>query len=260
MVNVSQKFLFVIVTEIFGDRPGSLLNVFFRLAKIGRENSRSYNLIEIESVEAIIFNLGGVILNVDYPRTILAFNDLHKADLSTIYSQDDQADLFSAFEIGALSAWQFRNGLRQILNIRCDDAALDQAWNAMLLDIPLPRIELLEKLRSRKRLFLLSNTNLIHKLAFDKIFKTTCGDRYEHLDQLFEQAYYSHHVGDRKPNLSMFQRVIREQNLEPSRTLVIEDKASHIEGAKKAGLQTYHLTNNETLMDLAWLQRQETRV
>lgn len=217
-------------------------------------------MIDIESVEAIIFNLGGVILNIDYPRTILAFDALHKVSISMIYSQDDQADLFNAFEIGALSAWQFRNGLRQILNLRCDDAALDQAWNAMLMDIPLPRIELLEKLRNRKRLFLLSNTNPIHKVAFDQIFKATCGDRYEHLDQLFEQAYYSHHVGDRKPNPSMFQRVIREQNLEPSRTLVIEDKASHIAGAKKAGLQTYHLTNNETLMDLPWLQLHQTNV
>ncbi|NJN73040.1 MAG: HAD family phosphatase [Limnothrix sp. RL_2_0] len=217
-------------------------------------------MIDIESVEAIIFNLGGVILNIDYPKTILAFDALHEADISDIYSQDDQADLFDAFEIGALSAWQFRNGLRKILKIRCDDGALDQAWNAMLVDIPLPRIELLEKLRSRKRLFLLSNTNPIHKLAFDKIFKATCGDRYGHLDQLFEQAYYSHHVGDRKPNLSMFQRVIQEQHLEPSRTLVIEDKASHIAGAKKAGLQTYHLTKKETLIDLPWLQLHQTKV
>ncbi len=210
--------------------------------------------MDLNDIDAIIFDLGGVIINIDYPKTILAFNALHHQEQYFPYSQDDQAELFDAFEKGQIPAWEFRDGLRQILGLDCSDKAIDEAWNAMLLDIPLSRIELLEALKPHKRLFLLSNTNSIHKLAFDDIFQSTCGDRYDHLDQLFEKAYYSHHVGDRKPNPSMFQKVIDEQKLDPAKTLFIEDTIRHIKGAKKTGLQTYHLTNGETLTQLPWLQ------
>ncbi|OKH18072.1 HAD family hydrolase [[Limnothrix rosea] IAM M-220] len=210
--------------------------------------------MDLNNIDAIIFDLGGVIINIDYPQTILAFNALHNKEQDFPYSQDDQAELFDAFEKGQIPAWEFRDGLRHILNLDCSDEAIDRAWNAMLLDIPLSRIELLEALGQHKRLFLLSNTNSIHKLAFDEIFQSTCGDRYDHLDQLFEKAYYSHHIGDRKPNPSIFQKVIDEQKLDPAKTLFIEDTIRHIKGAQKTGLQTYHLTNGETLTQLPWLQ------
>lgn len=209
------------------------------------------NLVEID---AIIFDLGGVIINIDYPRTILAFNALHSEDQDFPYSQHQQAELFDAFEKGEIQAEQFREGLRQILDLDCSDADLDGAWNAMLLDIPIERIRLIERLSKKKRLFLLSNTNSIHKLAFDKIFQQTCGEHYQYLDQLFEKAYYSHQMGDRKPHPSIFQTVIDEQNLNPAHTLFIEDTVRHIEGAKTTGLQTYHLTSNETITQLPWLQ------
>ena len=210
--------------------------------------------MDLSKIDAIIFDLGGVIINIDYPQTILAFNALHSQDQDFPYSQDRQVELFDAFEKGQIPAWEFREGLRQILSLDCSDAALDHAWNAMLMDIPLNRIQLLETLGKHKRLFLLSNTNPIHKLAFDKIFQETCGDRYEHLDQLFEKAYYSHHTGDRKPNHSFFQRVIDEQTLNPATTLFIDDTAAYIESATQLGLQTYHVTNNEAITDLKWLQ------
>lgn len=210
--------------------------------------------MNLAEIDAIIFDLGGVIINIDYPRTILAFNALHSEDQEFPYSQHQQAELFDAFEKGEIPPWKFRDGLRKTLALDCSDAKLDAAWNAMLLDIPSERIRLIEKLGQHKRIFLLSNTNSIHKVAFDKIFHQTCGEHYDHLDQLFEQAYYSHQVGDRKPNPSIFQKVIDEQNLNPARTLFIEDTIRHIEGAKTTGLQTYHLTQGETITQLPWLK------
>ncbi|MGB2924826.1 MAG: HAD family phosphatase [Limnothrix sp.] len=208
----------------------------------------------MSTIEAIIFDLGGCIINIDYPRTILAFNALHKADISVPYSQDDQADLFDAFEMGAISAIEFRQELREILGIECDDPTLDQAWNAMLLDIPLQRIELLEALAQQKRLFLLANSNEIHRAAIKDIFQKTCGHQYASLDELFEQTYYSHQMGDRKPNPSMFKQVLDAQNLEPNQTLIIDDKAANIKAAEELGLQTFHLMKGKSLMNLAWLK------
>ena len=126
--------------------------------------------MNLDEIDAIIFDLGGVIINIDYPRTILAFNALHSEDQEFPYSQNQQAELFDAFEKGEIPAWEFRDGLRKTLDLDCSDADLDAAWNAMLLDIPIERIRLIEALSKQKRLFLLSNTNSIHKLAFDEIF------------------------------------------------------------------------------------------
>jgi FMN phosphatase YigB (HAD superfamily) len=207
----------------------------------------------LNNIDAIIFDLGGVIINIDYSLTVKGFNQLSGFATESLFTQHQQTQLFDEFEAGLISADDFRQGLRDLLKVKCEDADIDRCWNAMLLDIPTARIELLAKLGQHQRIFLLSNTNAIHKPAFDQIFAASF-PHYPQLDVLFEQAYYSHQMRDRKPNPSIFQRVIDEQNLDPKRTLFIEDTIRHIEGAKQTGLQTYHLLKPETITNLSWLQ------
>lgn len=204
-------------------------------------------------IDSIIFDLGGVIINIRYENTIAAFSQLCGFDVSQLYTQHRQDSLFDDYETGKITSAEFRAQLRHLLSIQCSDQELDYAWNAMLLDIPRERIELLEALGKQKRIFLLSNTNEIHKTAFDRIFTDAFGDHLNELSSLFEKAYYSHWMGDRKPNLSVFQQVIDEQQLNPSRTLFIEDTAQHIAGAQEVGLQTIHLTGDKTILDLQLL-------
>jgi len=203
-----------------------------------------------ESIEAVVFDLGGVILNIDYGRTIEMLSTLSQTNFADTYTQHRQDPLFDQFETGKVGAPTFRDGLRRLLQTELSDHQLDVAWNAMLLNIPAERIDLLERVATRKRIFLLSNTNEIHQLAFDQIVRATFGDRLASLAQLFEKTYYSHLVGDRKPNASMFERVLEENRLNPNQTLFIDDTLGHIEGAKKVGLQTLHLTNGQTIEDL----------
>jgi glucose-1-phosphatase len=203
-------------------------------------------------ISSIIFDLGGVIMNLRYETTIEAFSQLCGFDVSRVYTQHQQAPLFDDFEMGKISVAEFRDGLRSLLDLstsQASDKAIDTAWNAMLIDIPLSRVELLKTLRQRKRIFLLSNNNALHKAECDRLFRETCGTD-QSLDDLFEQAYYSHLMGDRKPHPSIFQRVIQEQQLEPSETLFVEDTKQHIDGAASVGLQTEHLTGDRTIHEL----------
>ncbi|MEO0488189.1 MAG: HAD family phosphatase [Cyanobacteria bacterium J06635_15] len=204
-----------------------------------------------KTFDNVIFDLGGVIINIRYENTLDAFSRLCGFDVRLLYTQHRQAPLFDQFETGQISADAFRHGLRQLLNINtATDEAIDDAWNAMLLDIPRSRIDLLQVLRQHKRIFLLSNTNRIHKAKFDAIFAAAHGDRISDLADLFEQVYYSHLMGDRKPKPSIFQTVIANHNLNPSRTLFIEDTRQHIEGAQQVGLQTFHLQPGCDIVDL----------
>ena len=198
-------------------------------------------------IQNIIFDLGGVILNIDYGLTIQQFSKLSGSNFANTYTQHRQNELFDQFEMGHISSVEFRQRLKRLLQIQASDQEIDEAWNAMLLDIPPERIDFLETVGTQKRIFLLSNTNEIHKQAFDAIVQKEFGDRITDLSQLFERAYYSHLMGDRKPNATIFSRVLTENNLNPDETLFIDDTLGHVEGAKRVGLQALHLTNGQTI-------------
>lgn len=198
----------------------------------------------------IIFDFGGVILNLDYHRTTKAFRDLGISDFDERYSQLSQTDLFDQFERGEISPETFRKGLNSVLNEKIADEALDAAWNAMLLDLPSERLKILEKLHSEKRICLLSNTNEIHIERFESDLKKAHG--LKNLTLFFDEVYYSCRVGMRKPEERIFEFVLKEQNFKASETLFIDDSPQHIEGAQKVGLNTYHLRADlgETILDL----------
>ena len=198
----------------------------------------------------IIFDFGGVILNLDYHLTTNAFIDLGISDFEERYSQLNQTDLFDRFERGEISPVLFRTGLNSVLDESIADEALDSAWNAMLLDLPAERLKILERLHSEKRICLLSNTNEIHVESFESDLEKAHG--LKNLSSFFDEVYYSCRVGMRKPEARIFEFVLKEQGYDPSETIFIDDSPQHIEGAQKVGLSTYHLRADlgETITDL----------
>lgn len=206
-------------------------------------------LPKLSDYEAIIFDLGGVIINLNYKKTEEEFKRLFGTDFSEIYSKQSQTDVFNQLETGAISEKQFVEAMQKSSSQAISTQDIITAWNAMLLDIPKERIELLRKIGKEKRIFLLSNTNEIHKKAFDKIVLEA--HQMEGLEPLFEKAYFSHLVGMRKPHTEIFDFVIQENNLNPQTTLFIDDSPQHIEGAIKTGLNAYHLeVSTHSILDL----------
>ena len=194
--------------------------------------------------DAIIFDLGGVILNIDYQKTIEAFKNLGIKNFEALYSQSQQNGTFDKLETGAIKAEEFYHILNKETGLNLSHSAIELAWNAMLLDLPKHRIELINKIGREIPIFLLSNTNEIHLKAFQKIIKDSFGD--EHLlANTFIKTYYSHLIHERKPNRAAFDIIINEHQLDPSKTLFIDDSLQHIEGAKKIGLQTVHLVGKD---------------
>lgn len=205
---------------------------------------------QLNDYEAIIFDLGGVIINLDYKKTENEFKKLFGTDFSEMYSKQSQTEIFNKLETGQISENEFIETMQRLSSKKVSKEKVIEAWNAMLLDIPKERISLLEKIGKEKRIFLLSNTNEIHKKAFDKIVFESY--QLQGLEPLFEKAYFSHLVGMRKPNREIFDFVIQENHLTPQTTLFIDDSPQHIEGAQKAGLIAYHLeVDKHTVLDLA---------
>ncbi|HTF03127.1 MAG TPA: HAD family phosphatase [Bacteroidia bacterium] len=196
----------------------------------------------------IIFDLGGVIINLDMNRTRDAFVALGIKDFDSIYTQAQQNNLFDNFDKGNISAADFRNELRKHIPSPVSDEQIDAAWDAMLLDVPAAKLELLNQLKGRYRLFLLSNTNEIHVKNFSAALEQHYG--FSDFSPFFEKWYYSCNIGMRKPDAEIFQHVLDENNLRAEETVFIDDSIQHIHGAEACGIKTLFLEPPKTLHEL----------
>lgn len=195
----------------------------------------------IESFDTIIFDLGGVIVDLDYHLTTLAFSQLAKSDMRNVYSKTQQDAVFSAYEVGQITSDEFRLKLRALMSLgSVSDEKIDQAWNAMLIDLPIQRIRYLEMLKKTKRIFLLSNINHIHEMACNDLLRRTTNGQYLDLFPLFERVYFSHYEGLRKPQPEIFEKVLSDNGLNASQTLFVDDSIQHIQSATSLGIKTFH--------------------
>jgi glucose-1-phosphatase len=201
-----------------------------------------------KNINTVIFDLGGVLFDIDYRYTQEAFQQLGATtDFQTVYSQQKQAGIFDEFEKGNISPALFREGLRKWLPATVTDKQIDSAWSALLIGFPLDKVELLSKLKDKYKLFLLSNTNEIHLTEVQMMIDNahTPGQ----LGKLFTKEYYSCRMGLRKPEKMIYERVVIENNLDPATTLFVDDLIQNIEGAKILGLQTLHCTAEVSLKE-----------
>jgi putative hydrolase of the HAD superfamily len=201
----------------------------------------------MESVKNIIFDLGGVILEIDFKKTEQAFRLLGWDHFLDHINQFHITSLFEQYETGQLDDDSFVMGIQKLMGRPVETKKIIAAWNALLIGFPAERIELLKKLKSRYRTFLLSNTNSIHHDVFqERLYR----EQGVHLEDLFEKTYYSHVVKLRKPEAPVFELVLAENKLIPEETLFIDDTASNFPEATRLGIQVYHLAPGKSITEI----------
>lgn len=196
--------------------------------------------------EQIIFDLGGVLIEIDYQATEQAFVKLGLKDFGEKYSQLNQNDLFDQFEKGEISTQHFINKILPLCPKGTSPNKVVAAWNAMLGEFPKEKIELVHRVKSRLPIYMLSNTNEIH---IPKVYEAWEKVSDVPMNALFDEIYLSFEIGKRKPDVSTFMWVCETLNINPSSTLFIDDSPQHIEGAKNAGLQTFYYESKEEFFD-----------
>lgn len=203
----------------------------------------------MEGIKNIILDLGGVIMNIDFNLTEAAFNKLGFVNYRAFMTQFHITPLFEAYETGQIDDATFIKGVQELSGLPITEDEVVQAWNALLLDFPPARLQLLESLRQRYRLFLLSNTNALHYTAFQDRLHAQTGKL---LEDYFEKTYYSHTARLRKPQAAIYQLVLDENKLNAAETLFIDDTASNFSGAVSVGIQTLHLQPPTQITQLEW--------
>jgi len=200
-----------------------------------------------DHIKNIIFDLGGVIINLDTEKTASEMKNLGFTNFEKSYTLINQTDLFDLLEKGLITPDQFRMEIRKHISKTVSDDQIDEAWSSMLLDFPKHRIELIQKTKRKYRTFLLSNTNKIH---FDKYNSDFNAVYCFSFNSLFEKAYYSFEIGQRKPDLDIYKHILKHSNLIPEETLFIDDSEANIRTANSLGIQTLwiDIKNGEDLV------------
>jgi putative hydrolase of the HAD superfamily len=196
------------------------------------------------TITTLIFDFGGVIINLDLPQCIENLKKLGVETIESYLSNFGQKEFFLQFEKGEIGIPEFRNEIRKLSNRELSDNEIDAAWCSFLVDIPAERLVLLEKLRNNYKLLLLSNSNPLHvdvsaAIALEGTGKT--------IRNYFDRCYFSYEMGLTKPNPAIFEALLADAGLEAAECLFLDDGPKNIEAAQTLGIQTYFVTQGENL-------------
>ena len=197
--------------------------------------------------KAVIFDFGNVIINIEFQRIYQTFAKFTSKPIAYIEKRITEDQIFRRYESGQFTDEEFREVMRQTLGFPLSDHEVDTAWNAILLDIPTDRIDLIHKIRQKYPVFLLSNTNNIHITASNNYLKKTHG--INSLDILFDRLFLSYEMGMWKPDTEIYYEVLRSINLEPKEVVFFDDNLQNIESAKAIGMQTILVESTTSVVE-----------
>ena len=202
-------------------------------------------MIDLSALDTIIFDLGGVVVNLDINRTINAFKNLGISNVEHWIKPGLHTDIFLQLEVGEISEDEFYRGIRKLTGVEVSDSEIRSAWCAMLIDMPAERVKIIEELKKTHKVLLLSNTNSIHVNYFDGF-----ANGYSSMSHLFHDVYYSFQMHDHKPNVSIFWSVIEKEELIPGKTLFIDDAEANVNAARSTGIRTQLVTPENQIEDI----------
>ena len=190
-----------------------------------------------KKIRNIVFDLGGVLVDLDFKAAI---NGLQKAGFANVKEQlqaFDREGIFQKFELGEMSADEFRTAIRENSTVELTDEEVDNLWNAMLLEIPREKLELILDLRGKYMVYLLSNTNSIH---WDYVCKNAFNYRGFRVNDYFEETFLSYEMHLAKPDKAIYEKVLQDANLLAEETLFIDDSEANCKAAEEVGIHAHH--------------------
>ena len=204
----------------------------------------------LKNIKTIIFDLGGVIIDLDVNRTINGFSALSGFSSGKVKNLYTTHPVFHNYEKGLVTDESFREEIRGLFQSKgVEDERIDEVWNAMLLGIPKSKLMLLKSLKENYQVMILSNTNNIHVRQMEQVILPKVSD-FSSLDHFVHKIYYSHILHMRKPDAEIYQYVLDDYNLRAEETIFLDDNADNVKGAEKVGIIVKHITEANQIFDL----------
>ncbi len=195
----------------------------------------------------LIFDLGNVIIDLDYNRAFELITLLVPQEYQPRVSEFYRADFHKAYERGEIDSAAFRSEVNAYFGQNWEDEKVDELWNGILGKIPKKRLELLAQLKNRYQLGVLSNTNSIHIDAVYRMLKSEHG--MASFEPLFDRVFYSHEMGLAKPSPEIYEKMIGELGTKADRVIFFDDLEANVKGAASVGIQAVHVTGPNVIFD-----------
>ena len=200
----------------------------------------------MKDIKVLLFDLGGVIIDIDPSITINALKsmskksseDLNALDYKYYKEESSLLNFFFEYEKGNINDDKFRDGIRKFANLDLSNDKIDHIWNSVIVKINQDLLDVVLSLKNRYKIMILSNTNFIHKVYYDKLVVDIYGKT---LKQLFDKVFYSYEIRSRKPELEIYQKVIDKSSYSGKEILFFDDMKENLEIPKVIGMKTYHV-------------------
>lgn len=191
----------------------------------------------MKGIKNLIFDFGGVLVNLDKTACRKAYEELGIESIhESVLDDYRQKELYMQFESGNISAASFRASIRRLSDQTLTDEQIDQAWIAMLADIPSYKLDWLLRLRETYHMLLLSNTNSIHWQWAERHLFTYKGHQ---VDDFFDRIYLSYEVHMQKPDIEIYKYVLNDSVIAAGETFFIDDSPANCKAAESIGIHTY---------------------
>lgn len=187
-------------------------------------------------IKNLIFDFGGVLVDLNQPRCIKAFSDLGLNVMPYLNHYLSQG-IFLKMELGEIAPKDFWDEVRLLFHApELTDRQLTDAWNSMLETIPVQRLEMLRTLHKKyERIYLLSNTNVLHWEKGKHLF-TIEGKM---VNDYFDHIFLSCDLHLSKPDTQIFEKVLQKTDIQPEETFFIDDSKDNCEAAESLGISTF---------------------
>ncbi|MCS5489079.1 HAD family hydrolase [Algoriphagus limi] len=195
----------------------------------------------------LIFDLGNVIIDIDYDRSLSLINQHLPSELHYLLAEFYKTDFHKKYERGQIDSSTFRDEVRAFFQQDWPDEQVDFFWNSLLGTIPAERLELVKRVRQFYQVGVLSNTNLIHIHAVNDILKRDHG--LGNFDPVFDWVFLSHEMGLAKPQAEIYEKMLTDLGTAPERVVFFDDLKENVEGAAALGIQAIHVTGANVIFD-----------
>ncbi len=201
----------------------------------------------LSNIKNIIFDIGGVLVDLDLERCLESFKAIGFEDAKSMVSCYHPASFFGAMERGEITIDQFCDEIRKASGVNMTNEQISAAYSSLLVEIPIEKLRLIKSLRDRGfKIYALSN---ISELLMNYVLKFFEADSLS-ADDYFDKMFLSYQMGVMKPDPKIYELLISQSGIDPSQTLFIDDAEKNITAAREFGLQVYLASAKEDFSHL----------
>lgn len=189
-------------------------------------------------IKNVIFDFGNVLFDLDLPSIERNLQQLMGSGFEQAREKLLRNRVFELYETGGMTSAEFLDHIRMSAPEPPAPEVVRDIWNSIFLEMPAHRFTMLQELRQKYKVFLLSNINELHERWIADYMVRVHGI-HDYESRYFDGVYFSHLIRLRKPDTAIYEYVLADAELNPAESVFFDDVEANIEGARAVGIEAF---------------------